>query len=281
MAKKPVVKMVDKKTKTKEVPKTQVEKKPLPKAKDFKEYLNVFEFSTTLPGSKEEIRFKPLTVGGLKRMLTNNSEEVNPIILTDIFDKMFKEYILNEDFDPEDLYLKDREFLILEMRKKSKGEKNRFQYTCPKCKSQSPQILDFDKIPILEIDMDNVNYIVDLTDELSVKMQFLTRKLEREIYELWPAIVEEFNNPNEQEAELALYLQAQAIDEIITPDGPQKDITLYDKKYLIENIPSDLYDNISEWSQENNFGPQLEIEVECPHCKHIEKHDFTSLDFFD
>lgn len=275
--KKPVVKLVEPELEVKQ-PKT---KKPLPKPTDFRNYLNVFEFTTTLPGSKKEITFKPLTMGGLKKILTSNTDDINPITITDIFDDLFKDHVMDEDFDPLELYLKDREFLLLEMRKKSKGEIHRFQYTCPKCKSQSPQNFNFENISILEVDMDNVDYIIELTESLSVKMRYLTRKLEKDVYELWPAIIDEFETKDQQEAEIALYLQAQTIDEIITPAGPQENITLYDKKYLIENIPPQIYKNIMEWQKTNTFGPQLEMEIECPHCKHKDIQDLTSLDFFD
>lgn len=276
--KKPVVKMVEPKTEM-EV-KQPKKNKPLPKPVDFRNYLNVFEFKTILPGSKQEIKFKPLTIGGLKKILTSDTE-LNPSTLAEVFDNLFRDHVVTEDFDPSDLYLKDRETLLLEMRKKSKGEIHRFEYTCSKCKSQSPQKLNFDNIPTLEINMDDIDYNLELTDDLTIKMRFLTRELEKEIYDLWPAIIEEFSRKEEQEAEVALYLQAQTIEEIITPSGPQKDITLYDKKYLIENIPSNIYSEILEWQKANNFGPQLEMEVTCPHCKNKEMYDLTSLDFFD
>jgi hypothetical protein len=201
-------------TKKKLVPKEVV------KQKSFKDYLNVFEFLFQLPGSKETIKFKPISIGSLKGFLTFEGE-VEPMEVTRMFDKLFSEVVISpEDFDPTDMYVYDRYALLLEIRKKTKGETNQFEMKCPECKGQSVQSVDFDKIeskPMIEGDP-----IIQLTESLSVKMRHLTRLQELEVYETVEQLkVEHDLSKNELETETGLLLEAQTIDEIITPDGPQ------------------------------------------------------------
>ena len=107
--------------------------------RDFKDYLNVFEFKTFLPGVEEEIIFKPLTIGTIKQIASYSEDEPDAGTLTNMFDEIFKKSVVSENFDPLEIYLQDRYFLILEIRKKTKGETIKYTLTCPKCKSQSPQ----------------------------------------------------------------------------------------------------------------------------------------------
>jgi len=267
------IKMVEKKKVTKEV-----KEQPVRKQADFRDYLNVFEFSTKLPGSGEIIRFKPLTMGSLKKLLTFTDEGNSYQTSTQIFDEIFSETVLNEDFDPSELYLQDRFFLLIEIRKKTKGETNQYKVNCPECNSQSLRQLDFDQIEI-QTRKPDIDYVVKLTDDLSVRMRFPQRKHELEIFDLWEDYKKELE-PKVHDTEMSIFLEAQSIDQIITPEGPQKDITIWDKKYLIENIPQPLYMRMDKWLHENRFGPNMEIEIKCSHCDYSIKQNMMALDFF-
>jgi len=206
---------------------------------------------------------------------------VEPLEITRMFDKLFSEVIISpEDFDPMDMYVYDRYALLLEIRKKTKGETNQFEMKCPECKGQSVQTVDFEKIESRQLI--EGNYIVELTEQLSVKMRHLTRSQELEVYEVSEQLkAEQQLSKNELETEVGLLLEAQTIDEIITPDGPQElEFPLFDKKYLLENIPQPLYQTVGKWHEENKFGPDLTVTVNCPHCEFEATEDITDLNFF-
>ena len=93
--------------------------------KDFRDYLNVFEFDIILPGSGERLKIKPLTIGGIKQILTYDIDTLTPSMLTDMFDKIISQSVITKGFDPSELYLQDRYYLVLEIRKKTKGESSR------------------------------------------------------------------------------------------------------------------------------------------------------------
>jgi len=258
--------------------------KPKPVAEDvtqrqksFKDYLNVFEFDYKLPGSGEILKIKPITIGALKGFLTLDGE-VDPVKVTGMFDDLFSEVVLTPDFDPSKMYVYDRYALLLEIRKITKGEKNQFEMTCPECKGQSIQTIDFSKI-VSKKRKPDINHFVELTEHLSVKLRFLTRELEMEVYET-SAHVKEEEQLSEAQAntELSLMLEAQSIEEIITPEGPQKlDFPLFDKKYLLENIPQPLYEKLNKWHEDNHFGPDLSVEIKCSHCDFKMSEDITDL----
>ena len=100
-----------------------------PSTIDFRNYLNVYEFNTTLPGSGEEVTFRPITTGQLKKLLIYENE-TDPMVIEGALDDLISSCIVNEDFNINDLYLQDRFFLLVEIRKKSKGENYSFQYNC-------------------------------------------------------------------------------------------------------------------------------------------------------
>ena len=103
---------------------------------DFKNYLNTFVFDTVLPGSGKTIKFKPITTGQLKNMLLyQDVEDAGKIELA--LDQLITECVVSEDFDINDLYLQDRFFLLVEIRKCSKGNVYSFQAKCGSCDSQT------------------------------------------------------------------------------------------------------------------------------------------------
>ena len=272
----PKKKVVAKMVKPKAV--TAVKKVP---SKDFKDYLNVFEFNCVLPGTGQKVKFKPLTIGNIKQIASYSEENPTAGTLTNMFDEILKNSVISEDFDPLEIYLQDRYFLILEIRKKTKGEVVEYNMTCPECKSQSKQKIDFDDI-LVKQRRDDIDYDIRITGELTIRLRHLLRHQEKEIYDLWSTFKKEkqYENDTEADLDLAILLEAQSIEEIITPNGVQDGITILDKKYLLENIPQPLYKKVADWYDEYDFGPEMIIKVKCPHCKFESQQDITNTDFF-
>ena len=110
----PKKKVVAKMVKPKAV--TKVQKVP---SKDFKDYLNVFEFDCVLPGTGQKVKFKPLTIGNIKQIASYSEEEPSSGTLTNMFDEIFRNSVITEDFDPLSIYLQDRYFIINDLRIKN------------------------------------------------------------------------------------------------------------------------------------------------------------------
>ena len=187
----------------------------------FKDYLNVYEFSCTLPGTKQEVKYKPLTTGQIKKLLVNENEE-NPIVIENIFDELISSSVVNEDFNIDDIYVQDRSYLLIEIRKNSKGDQMSFQFKCPKCESQNLNYFDFNSLDIKQ--KENEEYgCVEISDDVKIYIDFITRGEQKESYNLIETgSLEKIRN------DMSINSLAATIKKIESPDGIEE-IDIKDK----------------------------------------------------
>lgn len=242
----------------------------------FKEFLNIYEFETILPGSGETIRFKPVTTGELKKLLVYENEE-NESIIEEALDRLISSSVENEDFDIKNLYLQDRFFLLIEIRKKTKGESYNFTHNCKKCKSQTLQKINLNDLKVKKFEKE-ISKNVFVTENISVNLKHITRKdqIEAFLYIGDDKIMSKL----QKSTEAALYTYASGIEAIITPNGKEENINIPDKKYLLENISTGSYDKIKEWYEENNFGIDFKYKIKCIHCGNEETIEIPLDNFF-
>jgi hypothetical protein len=242
--------------------------------KGFKDYLNVYEFECVLPGSGETVKFKPITTGQLKRLLVYENEN-NPAVIEDALDELITSSVTTEGFNIEDLYLQDRFFLLIEIRKQTKGEKYQFTYNCNHpiqgsdgkttiCNSQTIQNVDLAKLEIKPF-RDDIDNIVQVNPSVSVTLKHIKRGQQKEAYR--------HVNPNNMSetqlvSEMSLLTHAAGIDVIYYPDGENRVASIHDKKFLLESVPTTSYDLIRNWFNENDFGTVFTIESICISCGH-------------
>jgi Zn-finger nucleic acid-binding protein len=231
----------------------------------FYDYVNVYEFTCELPGSKQEVKFKPVNTGELKKLLTYENE-TNLIIQEQALDDLITSSILSEDFNIDELYLEDRFYLLVELRKKSKGEVLEFSLTCPQCKSQTLNRVDLNKLPMKPLDP-NANQVVDLGNGIKVHLRRLKRKYQKA--DIKPSMIHEHLTPTQKQAEVQILYHACAIDKVETESGIDENLKISDKKYLLENIPTGEYDKIRDKIDELSFGTDLTYKIKCkrPNCK--------------
>jgi hypothetical protein len=86
-------------------------------------------------------------------------------------------------------------------------------------------------------------------------------------------------NDAQRITEMTLYSHAASIDSIIVPEGEIKEVPLNDRKYLLENVPTDAYGKIREWFESNDFGIDFKYNIRCS-CGSIEKIDIPVENFF-
>ena len=227
----------------------------------FYDRINVYEFSCELPGSGQEVAFKPVNTGQLKKLLTYE-KETNLLIQEQALDDLISSSVLTEDFNSDDLYLEDRFFLLVEMRKKTKGEVLEFTLTCPKCNSQSLNRVDLNSMPIKQLDKE-ADLTVDLVNDVKVHLRRVKRKDQKEIK---PSFLKPNLSNLQITAEMQTLFHACAIDKIETPDGVDENINMTDKVYLVDNIPTSEYDKIREKIEEISFGLDLSYKVKCRAC---------------
>uniref|UniRef100_A0A6M3INL7 Putative baseplate protein n=1 Tax=viral metagenome TaxID=1070528 RepID=A0A6M3INL7_9ZZZZ len=244
---------------------------------DFKKYLNIYEFECVLPGSGHRVKFRPITTAQMKRLLIyENETDTNRI--EDALDELISTSIISEGFDIKKLYLQDRFFLLVELRKKTKGEIYKFSANCSSCNSQYLNSIDLGKLKVKKMKK-NVNDIVKLNDNISVKMSFIIREMQETSSKY---VDDTFSDLTETQrlSEITIATHASSILSIITPEGEEKDVSLDDKVSLLNNISQGEYELIRDWFTKNDFGTDFTFSKICRHCKHKETMTIPIDNFF-
>jgi len=231
---------------------------------DFKKYLNVYEFETTLPGSGITVKFKPITTGQLKRLLVYENE-TDPATVEEALDELIGTSVITDEFDVKGIYLQDRFYLLIEIRRKTKGDLYQFEIKCPECGSQSLQTINLTELEMRELPPD-VDYNMVLSENISVELRHVTRYDQIAAFAFVDEIKEDLT-PIQKAVESAMVLNSIAIKSVTTPEGKDEEVSLEDKKYLLENIPRPMYEKITEWFENNTFGYNFVLDIECRHTK--------------
>jgi len=240
---------------------------------NFKNYINVYEFNCELPGSGKVVNYKPITTGQMKKLLIYENE-TNPIIQEKALDDLISSSVIDKDFNINDLYLEDRFFLLVEMRKNTKGKTFKFDFKCPECKTISPQKISLDILKIIKKE-EKINPLVKLTDQISVELKHIKRGEQKELEKYLDLSVSE----TQQIVEMQLLGYSAGITKIITPDGEEK-AKILEKKWMLENTPPTILDALKEWYNKNAFGIEFTYKVNCIKCKHSEIQDIPLSNFF-
>jgi hypothetical protein len=225
-----------------------------------------------LPGSGEVVKFRPLKVKNMKRFLIIDD---NVGSIENAIDDVLQDCIISENINVDDLYLQDRFFLIVELRKRSKGSLYKFNYTCQKCNSQSLQTIDLNVLKVKNPDCKEEE--VKLNDNITVLLSLLKRKDQKEAVRL-------ANNMNMSSYQMALMdsamlLHASGIKKIITPEGVDEP-SLAEKTEFINDISPGEYEIIRDWYENRDFGVDLKHTIKCPHCLDEKEVEVPMDNFF-
>lgn len=227
----------------------------------FRGLLDVYNFTCELPGTGEEITFKPLTTAQIKNLLTYEGE-TNPIIQERAIDQVISTCVLTEGFNVHNIYLEDRFFLLMQIRKKSKGENIEFQHNCNECGSQTLVNINLDSLPIKHKN-EKENPVVELTGGFTLELRHIIRA---DYMNVSPKL---FKGLTEMQAaaELQTIIYAVGVEAVTTEKyGRDTDLTLEDKKYLLENIPTTEFKKITDWYEENSWGIDFNTNIRCAKC---------------
>jgi|GEM_PF-4134889 len=243
---------------------------------DVSKFQEIYEFDTTLPGTGIPVRFRPLKTGQIKKMLAYENEK-DPLALSKMMNMVITEAVINkDDFDINDILIKDRAFLLWEMRNKTKGNMWETEYKCEKCGSQNLLVKDLSKFPIKKIDFVNTNYIIDVFEDVKIQMRFL--KVSDELEAL--TFIDNKMSDMQKQAEITIILHSAGIDKIIKGDEEYTDLQLIDKKFFVEEMPTVVYEKISQWYKDNDYGTNFTIKNSCITCGNEIEFEATPDNFF-
>jgi len=241
---------------------------------NYEKYLETFKYSVELPGTGDNIEFRSLTTNDMKRLLVYENQS-DPLVGEDILDQILTETVLTENFNIDNLYIQDRYFLFIELRKATKGTKYTFPYTCKNCKSQSMQSVDFNQLNVKKRE-DPEKEVNLLNDNIKLEMDHIKRGDQKKGYK---AINKKISS-SEKQIEMMLADIASSILSITTPDGTENP-PVEKKMKFIGDLPSTEYQKLRDWYQNNDFGISLEHQVNCPHCDYKEETQIPLDNFFE
>lgn len=123
--------------------------------------LNVPVYETKLPSTNETIRYRPFLVKEEKILLTAlESNEENSMLLAI---KTIINNCVQSKIDVEKLPMFDIEFLFLQLRSKSIGEKVEIGLKCEKCETVNTETVDLEKIEVKHNENHEKKFMLDNT----------------------------------------------------------------------------------------------------------------------
>lgn len=241
---------------------------------DLKQYLNVYEFETTLPGSGLEVKYKGLSTNLVKKLLIFDNDK-DFLKEEKMLDFIIKEVVIG-DINIDDMYVLDRYYLFIKIREATKGSLYQYQYTCPKCKSQSLQTIDLEKIEIKKSKITKETQELKILDgNITLIMDHPLRERQKEVYK----VINKNQSDTEKKIEIQLADIVSYITKVTTPNGDH-DINYKELIDFIGELPETQLDIIRKWQEDNYFGIDLKHTDICKSCGNEEEKNIPVSNFF-
>jgi len=221
----------------------------LPKINDVPKY------ELVIPSTKQSVKFRPFLVKEQKVLLMAMESQDPKQIVNAITDTI--KVCLLSDTDFNRLTAFDVEYLFIQIRSKSVGERSNISLLCQECEKSTEVVVDLEKIVV---DVPKTAMSVKLNDQYNLKLRYptytsmlqndimnQTKSTTEMIYQLIIACLES--------------LQSQD-DNIKFDDEPREEVAKF-----LEGLTSQQFDQLVTFAQ--NI-PKLthKINFDCKHCKH-------------
>lgn len=243
------------------------------KTVDIKGLLDVYEFPCKLP-SGQELKISPVTTGQMKKILAYENE-TDPFVIEEALDQLITDCVVTEGFDIKDLYLQDRFYLLMEIRKVTKGASYGFKIKCPKCAVDIVKSVKLDELPFVEYT--DIKGDIDINDRLKFKFDYPTRGNQIEAIEYVRTL--DITSMSERMAEIVIATFASCITEVVS-GGEVVDVPLSDRVYVLNNIVQDKFTEFKTFFVDNDFGVSFKVDITCPFCRNKDEMEIPLSDFF-
>jgi hypothetical protein len=211
-------------------------------------------YTTKLPSSGKEIKFRPFLVKDEKNLLLAQQSE-EEVTMIDTVKSVIQDCIVDKKINLEEMPIFDIEWLFCQLRIKSVGEEVSLFFTCKndECKERTKAAFKIN--PELVKPEDHSNKI-HLYDDVGVVMKYADPILLRKIIKM-----------EETDPIQVLKIIALSIDSIYDKESvyPAKDQSEDELIKFIEALPRNCSDKIKKFFEST---PKLmqKIELDCPKC---------------
>ena len=221
----------------------------LPKINDVPKY------ELVIPSTKQSVKFRPFLVKEQKVLLMAMESQDPKQIVNAITDTI--KVCLLSDTDFNRLTSFDVEYLFIQIRAKSVGERSNLSLLCQECEKSTEVVVDLEKI---FVDVPKTSMSIKLNDQYTLKLRYptYTSMLQNDI-------MTQTKSTTEMIYQLIIAcldsLQSQE-NNIKFDDEPREEVTKF-----LEGLTSQQFDQLVTFVQNS---PKLKhkINFECKHCKH-------------
>ena len=135
------------------------------------------EYTLILPSTGKELKYRPFLVKEEKILLIAMESEDDKHIINAI--KNIVNNCVFTELDVDNMPMFDLEYIFLQLRGKSKGEKIDLKYECPKCNKNIPVTINIDDVKVIK-NKDN-KLKIKFNDNLGVKMKYPSLQLQNDL----------------------------------------------------------------------------------------------------
>jgi len=239
------------------------------------EYLNAYKFNVMLPGSRQIVNFKPISTFQLKELAAASDDA------DDALDRLINTCVIDEGFDVKKLALQDRFFLLVELRKKSKGSMYNISYNCSACRSQVIQSINLDEMVTRPLS-DDQDYKIVLDDNITIEVGLISRDVIKKAESIVDKLIKDkAYKEGDKMLDESIMSYVLSIKKIITPAGEIDNPDIETNLLLFKSpAPLSFYDKMAKWYDELEFGMDFKFNIECTHCQNKEEIQVTLENFF-
>ena len=236
-----------------------------------------------LPGSGEEIFFKPFDTSDQKAML-KAMEKQDLELLNEVFDSVLRKCVTNEGFSPLDLYPRDRESLLIELRRTSVKEEYVHSWNCGNiikdeneeevtCNCENKKVFPLSELELENLEIKYEPKEVTLEDiDCVLTLEVPRRREEKLVYKYSKDHSKDMKKGNMSAIELLFASLASAITNVKIKAGEEveenKNIKFEDKVTFVGKLSVDDRNKIRDFVKElEDYGFDLTLkDCKCEKC---------------
>ena len=224
------------------------------------------KYELTIPSTKEKLRFRPFLVKEQKVLLLAAESQDKRQILNAMIDTL--KACIDGDSNIYNLAIFDVDYIFTQIRAKSVGENVDLQFSCKECQAANDVVVDLESV---EVKIEEKENVIQLTDEISVKMQYPNYKrfMSSAIFD------------SESATDIIMEVILCSIDSIMTEsenikaaDEPRENLMEF-----IESMTSSQFEKVSSYIQEMP-AVHKDIEFNCVKCNAHNELKLQGIDDF-
>ena len=228
------------------------------------------KFSLTVPSTGQTVKYRPYLVKEEKVLLQAFESQDLKMILTTMCDTISSCLDDREEVDVLDLATFDVEYMFLQIRASSVGENSTVVMKCKECETENPVSFD---VSTIEVDVGEVDSVVEITDEVSVEMQYPSYK---------GVATGATKEIDEKDPDSMIRMIADSIAAVLTEEEriDTSEIKAEEVVDFLDSLTANQFKKITDFLEGM---PKLthDVEFNCENCNHLNKAQLSGLaDFF-